>query len=394
MRCDTRSVSPSASGFGVCKVLFFISALRGGGAERVLLTILKRLDRKRFEPHLLLFRREGDLLGEVPGDVPVYELGITGHELSRELLPMVSRYREITHSIAPQAVVSFLWEPNIVALMGRGGSPGGYRVAVSERINLSSKLDAMCGRNRMKRMACIFLTQWLYRRADRIIAVCGGVADDLFRMGVRNAATSFIYNPVDIAGIEARMDEPADYARPYIMFAGRLTRQKNIPLLLRAFRAVRDEFGLDLLILGTGEEEASLRAMAMEMGIAESVRFAGYEPNPYRYMARARAFVLPSDFEGFPNVLVEAMACLTPVISTDCPSGPSEIIEHGRTGMLVRMGDAEGMAGALRMVLGDSGLRAELVRNARASVERFSAPEILRQYESMIESLCRDGEKG
>jgi glycosyltransferase involved in cell wall biosynthesis len=209
----------------------------------------------------------------------------------------------------------------------------------------------------------------LYRFADAIVAVSQGVADDLQRItGLPFNRFHVIANPVitpDLAD-QAReaVDHPwlAEVAPPIILGIGRLTRQKDFPTLLKAFSLVSREIDCRLMILGEGRDRVSLEQLARDLGIAERVDLVGFRPNPYAYLQRARLFVLSSAWEGSPNALTEAMALGVPVVSTDCPSGPREVLDGGRLAPLVPVGDVQALAAAIK-----------------ASLFRLPRPEQLRQ---------------
>ena len=227
----------------------------------------------------------------------------------------------------------------------------------------------------------------LYPRADEIVAVSAGVADDLARVArIPRSRITVIHNPIVtdelLADARAPVDHPwfADGGPPVVLAAGRLTEQKDYPTLLRAFRHARRARELRLVILGEGEERPRLEALARELDVSGDVDFAGFVANPYAFMARASLFVLSSAWEGFGNVVVEAMACGTPVVSTDCPSGPGEILEGGRYGRLVAVGDDEELAAAMLATLEDPP-RPELLRERAAA---FRADEAALRYLRVI----------
>ena len=178
-------------------------------------------------------------------------------------------------------------------------------------------------------------------------------------IGVPAEKTVTIYNPVEAERIRDLMTKPVnhrwlkDRTAPVILAVGRLTEAKDYPTLLRAFARLRANRPARLIILGQGEEEARLKALASELGIAGDTDFVGYQKNPFVWMARCDLYVMSSAWEGFGNVLVEAMVCGARVVSTDCPSGPGEILEHGRWGRLVPVADAETMAEAMAEALDD-----------------------------------------
>jgi glycosyltransferase involved in cell wall biosynthesis len=239
--------------------------------------------------------------------------------------------------------------------------------------------------NLLPRLARIF-----YRRANAIIAVSQGVADDLVNnIGVSRNKTHVIYNPIVTPALLEKMQIVPSHpwfvpgTPPVVLAVGRLTAQKDYPALLHAFALARQEREMHLLILGEGEKRFELEAMVSSLGLENDVQMPGFVPNPYMYMARASVFVLSSAWEGFSNVIAEALACGVPVVSTDCPSGPAEILENGKFGKLVPVGDPNAMARAILATL-DSIPDRRLLRQ-RAQV--FSLETVTSQYIDLFESL-------
>jgi glycosyltransferase involved in cell wall biosynthesis len=191
-----------------------------------------------------------------------------------------------------------------------------------------------------------------------------------------------IPNPVVTAELLDQARCPLDHpwfhpsAPPVVMGVGRLTRQKDFPTLLHAFAAVRASRPCRLVILGEGRDRPALAALAAALNINLDVDLPGFIPNPYAYMARAAAFVLSSAWEGSPNVLTEALALGTPVVATDCPSGPREILQHGRLGRLVPIGRPEAMADAIAAILDNPPLR----KACREVLVRYAAPASAQRY--------------
>jgi len=206
-----------------------------------------------------------------------------------------------------------------------------------------------------------FLMRLFYPWADKVVAVSKGVADDLVRITrLPKDKIQVIYNPVVTSEFFIKAEEPLDHPwfkpgePPVILGVGRLTEAKDFPTLIRAFTLVRKERPARLMILGEGEDRPKLDALVKELGLEKDVALPGFVENPYKYMKRAAVFVLSSKWEGLPTVLIEAMALGTPVVSTACPSGPSEILEGGKWGRLVPVGDVEALAKAIVEALSTS----------------------------------------
>jgi glycosyltransferase involved in cell wall biosynthesis len=198
----------------------------------------------------------------------------------------------------------------------------------------------------------------VYPLADEIVAVSQGVADDLASItGLSAQNIRVIANPVITSGLESsaraavQLPWPEDDTTPMIVGAGRLTRQKDFPTLIRAFAGLRMKRPCRLMILGEGKDRQALEDLIDALGLADDVRLPGFVENPYAYIRRASLFVLSSRWEGSPNVLTEALALGVPVVATDCPSGPVEILQGGRYGRLVPMGDVDRMTDAMQATL-------------------------------------------
>jgi glycosyltransferase involved in cell wall biosynthesis len=226
-----------------------------------------------------------------------------------------------------------------------------------------------------------------YVWADGIVAVSEGVAEHLSHTsGLPRDRITVIYNPVVSPQLTDKARQALEdpwFARnqpPVILSVGRLTMAKDYPTLLRAFVLLRKRREARLLILGSGETRAELEQLVRSLGIEQHVRMAGFVANPYAYMARAAVFVLSSAWEGLPGALIEAMACGCPVVSTDCRSGPAEILDHGRFGRLVPVGDAAKMAGAIALAL-DEG-RGVATRDARERAMDFRVERATSAYQA------------
>ncbi|HEY8366975.1 MAG TPA: glycosyltransferase, partial [Bacteroidia bacterium] len=225
------------------------------------------------------------------------------------------------------------------------------------------------------------LMKLLYPSADAVIAVSEGVAKDLTQIiGLPAEKVKVIYNPVITPEIFKKAEEPIKHPwfapgeLPVILGVGRLTKQKDFVTLIRAFDIVRKEYPSRLVILGEGEERPKLEALVKELGLEQYVYMPGFEENPFKYMKHAAVFVLSSRWEGLPNVLIQALALGTPVVSTDCPSGPREILSAGKYGTLVPVGDYDALAKAI-------------IINLKLKKERYMVREIVSLF--MNEEICR-----
>ncbi|HEV2176383.1 MAG TPA: glycosyltransferase [Terriglobia bacterium] len=359
-------------------VLFVLPSLAGGGAERAILTLLRHLDRTRFEPHLALVEAAGPYLKEVPADVPVHDLKSSR---VRRAIPGIIR---LAWSLRPQTAHSTLGELNLAMVLSRPFLPREMRLVLQEVICTSRQL-AQVSRHSGK-------WQWLYRhlypRADKIICVSDDVLNDLAEnFAIPRAKLVRVYYFVDVDRIwqlAALGENPYPDASPQVVAAGRLHKQKGFDLLLDALALVAKTLpSVRLTILGEGPLEAELKAQSEQLGLSSSVRFAGFQSNPYPYFKHADLFVLSSRYEGLPNVALEALALGKPVVASDCPGGVREVLEACPLGHLVPPGDAPALAGAITEVL-QSRSESYRLEGVEAFLERFRVERIVREYEEVL----------
>ncbi len=234
------------------------------------------------------------------------------------------------------------------------------------------------------------LIRALYRHSDLALANAGELADEMGRnYSIPCKKLRVIHNPCDIEKIAAMSKEAVEISWfnegiPVILTVGRLIKQKNHAMLLRAMRRVSEKVQVRLVILGEGPLKEELIRTAANLGVDREVLLPGWRDNPFKYMSRAKVFVLSSDYEGLPNVLIEALACGVPVISTDCPSGPEEILCGGKYGIVVPVGDEEAMAEGMIRLLEDGNLRMELAMRGKERVRDFEIARIVKKYKELF----------
>ena len=283
----------------------------------------------------------------------------------------------------PKALLSAMDHANVVALWAKKLARAPTRVVVS--VHNTTSIATKRAKNMRGRMMPLFIRKF-YPWADAVVAVSKGVAEDLLKIaGLPKEKIRVIYNPVITPDLLAKAEEPVDHPwfrpgePPVILGVGRLTAQKDFPTLIRAFALVRKQRPARLMILGEGEERAKLEALVRELSLEKDVSLPGFVDNPYKYMKRAAVFVLSSRWEGFGNVLVEAMACGTPVVSTDCPSGPREILDGGRWGRLVAVGDVSSMAKAI-----EETLARPVPQMAQGALSSFELATVIDRYLNVL----------
>lgn len=341
--------------------------MRMGGAERMTVNLAGELARRGHQVDLVLVERTGPLLPEVPAGVNIVDLG------ARRARGAVLQLRRYLRRVRPAALLSVAFQSNILAMTAALALRQRPRIVLSVRNAYSATLAANPPRTRLLLKVA---TRLLYPRADWVVGIAKGTAEDLRRnAGLAPERVRAIYNPVLRPDFDRLAAEPADpsilgdRSTPTIISAGRLTKQKDQATLIRAFAELSRQRPARLLLLGEGELRARLQALAVELGVGDRVSLPGALPNPFPYMREADLFVLSSAWEGFGNVLVEAMAAGTPVISTDCPHGPREILDDGKWGDLVPVGDPVRLAEAMERALATGGIDAR-PRAREFTVER------------------------
>jgi len=363
------------------KIVFVISWLGGGGAERVLVDLLSALNPARYEISLVVFQRIGVYAQAVPGHVALYDLK---KKTRWDFFRIVIELACLLKRLGPDTVVSFLSYTSLAVVPARFFSFRKMKVILTEHGHLSSQLS----HERWKWLRW-FLYRTCYDLADLCVAPSAGVAEDLVRsFGARKEKVKVIHNPVDLAKVERLKEEPlrCEGLAPgaYLVAVGRLTPDKGYVYLLKAYALLAPHIQETLVILGEGEERKDLEDLARNLGIADRVFFCGFRGNPYVFMRHSALLVLSSLTESFALVIVEAMASGTAVIATDCPSGPREIVTDGINGVLVPPADEKKLADAVFSLLRDPARRGFLIENGRKRAGDFDLRNILLRYESVF----------
>ena len=358
-----------------------------GGADRVTHTVLRLLDRRRFAPSLALMRMEGPFLAGLPEDVVVHGVRAPRLALAAPSLAMLLRREK------PDVVFSTSSTGNIVASMAHLAAGSKARLVLSERTPLFR-----AGERNARNFAFALAKRASYRRADLVTAVAAGIGEQLVReLGLPAEKVRVVDNPMIDETLAAQAAEPVDHpffdgGAPVIVACGRMVAVKDYPTLLRVFAEVRQGAGATaagrearLVILGDGPSRGMLEVLAENLGLTGAVWFVGFDRNPFRYMARAKLLLHTSRAEGMPGAQIQAMACGTPVVATDCEFGPREVIRDGVNGFLAPVGDIGGIAERVGRLLGDEAGRAKMGVEAKRSVERFGAAVAMRGYEDALD---------
>jgi glycosyltransferase involved in cell wall biosynthesis len=327
------------------RIALFFPSLQAGGVQRFMLTLGAGLITCGFDVDFVLVGASGPFLTQIPEGARVIDL-----KAKRALaaLPALIRYLK---QEKPGTVITAQTHINVIAMIARRFVDPKIRLVISEHSHLTSasKNSKKTGDRLRPVLARLF-----YPAADAVVAVSKNAADDLaFRTGLTRSSIKVVHNPFNIETISQKASKPVDHPWfnpgevPIFLAAGRLAHAKDYPTLLRAFAMVRTQINARLVIFGEGDLRPELLRLSNELGIRTDFSLPGYTENPYAYMAKASVFVLSSAWEGFGNVLVEALACQTQVVATDCPSGPAEILDGGKYGRLVPVGNHRALAAAM-----------------------------------------------
>lgn len=324
-------------------ILLVLPSLDRGGGERVLLQLAGSFVASGRDVHIAALLGGGPLRVFVPEGVTLHELidasdAHHGLALAWKALPKLA---SLIRTIKPHAVLSTMTGTNLLVTLVCMVARTRARLVLREAASLVNAKSAL------KRLAM----RWLYRRADGLVAVSAGVAQDLRRLNLPDDCIHVIRNPVDVVRLRhlAEVGQPLSGHgdEPYVVSLGRLAEQKDHLTLLQAYAASALRASHRLVIVGGGEWHGKLKHLADELGLGNRVQFTGAMDNPYRVLADAELHVLSSRWEGYPNVLLEALALGVPVVSTDCPHGPREILDGGLYGRLVPVADAATLSRAM-----------------------------------------------
>lgn len=356
----------------------------GGGAERTMMTIAAGLARRGLDVEFVVEHANENCWGLMPGDVNLRVLGsgrFTG-------LPKFSRY---VRRRKPDAVLAALRPGIETTLLAKKFSPG---LRVVARIDTPFEREHVEA-NGMKRRLGLATVERLLPGADAVVALGARMAEDIERYAP-GSRVEVIPNPVDVDRLVSDSRGPEEHpwfarssATPVIVSVGRLVPVKDLWTLLEAFWQLLAVREARLYVIGDGPELAALRGESDRLGLGDYVEFAGHVANPMPYIAGADQLVLSSRFEGFGNVIIEAMACGATVVSTDCPVGPAEILDRGRLGYLAPVGDAGALSEAMAVAL-DAPIFGD---DLRAAAQRYSLDTVIGRYERVL-GLSRRGRSG
>ena len=354
-------------------IAFVLPDMRYGGAERVALRLIRSLVERGYPVELVLMEKHGELLEHLPPEVRLIDLG--ANRIRSAMMPLIRYLKERR----PRTIQVRMWPLTVIAIVAAKLARVTTRVVISDHVDLSQQYGGS-----WRTLAAVRSTiRLIYPLAYARICVSEGVAADLSRLsGLRRSAFDVIYNPIEPP---SKIETTAEVERAWaggrgkrILAVGSLKEQKNHRLLIDAFARLSDPTAR-LMIVGEGPLRRVLEQQAATMGVSDRVVMPGLG-NPWPYYASANLFVLSSDYEGLGNVIIEAMYARLPVVSTNCPSGPAEILADGKFGRLVPVGDAGRLCAAIKAALSETSDRGVLT--ARAA--ELSGAAALNAYERLL----------
>lgn len=366
------------------RIAFFHPYYGDGGVERGIVLLARRFRELGVETDVVTFRPKVALAdGEIPG-LRFIDLGT-----SRAALSVLS-LRQYLAQTRPGCVIGAQSYANVIAATANLLDGRRTRLIVTERVAVSKERIEYPGWmrfGRLKSRAILALMRLAYPWSDLVAAnSADGAADLEATLGMPRRSVAVLYNPTFDPEIKAKAAARTDHpwfdakTKPVIVAMGRLNRQKDFGTLLEAFYRVREAVDCRLAILGEGDEREALERRAAELGVADSVAFLGFRSNPYAYLARSDLFVLSSLYEGLPNALIEAVALGVPAVSTNCLSGPREILLDGAGGRLVGVGDTEALARAMVSALRDKAESQAMAARAAEALSRFDSASAAARY--------------
>lgn len=364
------------------RILFFLADLDGGGAQRTCVNLANNLSSPKIKVRFVVARSGGHATQWLSEHVDFVDLGVSR---TRNAL---FRLRSELQSWRPDILFSTMVDANIIASLASLGLKKEMRVILRETNSHRARGDIRGIRRK--------LIGWAYRSADKVVALSSGVAGELsFDYNLQKQKLTTIGNPVDIESIQVAAEkakknkvEYNSVGLPVVVAIGRLTYQKGFDILIRAIAQAKQP--VKLIILGEGEERNNLLYLAEELNVAHLLVMPGFVRDLSPYLASANVFVLSSRWEGFGHVIVEAMAAGVPVISTNCPHGPADIIVDGRNAIVVNNQDELGMATALDDLLLDKEKMSYLVKNAKTDIKKFDVQSITKQYSRLFQKYQSD----
>ena len=366
-----------------CKKIFFvIPDLISGGAQRTFVNILNQIDKKKYECILVVYTKKGVLFKELNKEIKVISL-----ECSKSLFS-IFRLSTLIRKSNPHIVFSTLRYVNFVTILSCLISLKKIKIIIRETNNHTE--------SKIKKNLKELLIDYVYRFSDKIIALSEGVRLDISkRTKIKILNIEVIYNPINLNSIMIKKNYklPVKYENEFsdnsfikLINVGHLEEQKGQDVLIKAVKLI-NEYKFKLYIIGEGSKRQYLENLIKKLDLEDKVVLLGFQDNPYNFMKKADIFILSSLWEGFGHVIVEAMACNTPVISSDCKSGPNEIIDHDIDGILTKTGSHIDLNKKINQLALDDNKRNKLIKNANYKMKKFEDKVIVKSYENLFNNI-------
>ena len=368
------------------KVYFFIGDLRGGGAERALVEIINRINLPSIEVKLIVIEFEGKYISRLNDNIEVIQL-LDKKPISGKI-HIVRRIVKILKAEKPSLIISFTSPVNRFLLFAKILSGIiNVKCCIVEQNNLTANLNTSY--KGLARKFMIYFTKSLYAKTDYAIGVSQGVTDDLIaHYGIEPDTAHTIYNPVDIEHVKQRADEniesKQDTSSPLLIAIGRLIPQKGYHDMIEAIRMVNQEIPCYLYILGEGHLKKELQQQISDSNLIDKVKLLGFKENPWKYIKQADLFISTSYWEGFSLAHIEAIACKTPLLLTDCNFGPRELMKICSAGVLVPVGDVRAISSQILTILRSHNLQKALIMNGQECLSQFDSLNVAHSYEYFI----------
>ena len=369
-----------------------------GGAERSIIHILSSLDKKRFYIILVTSRKMAALFPPNTVDklIPIEDLDINiwySDRSWRDFWSDAFRIAKVLRAEGPDIALGMMYYASVVLVLARLFCPCKCKIIASPRGPMMAYFYAFHSKRSLNNLLIKKSFSWFCRFADYLIVASKGLREECICLGTDPENIRVIPNGIDVHAVRtASLEEVTGVTLPRgyrsIVTAGRLTQEKDIALILKTIAQIKHIIPLKFVIVGDGSERKALEQTARDLGMEEDSIFVGFQPNPFKFFRWADIYVHACIFEGFGNTLVEAMACGCPVIATDCPFGPRDIVEHGENGFLVEMGSVEAMRNALLTILQDNDLLMRMGTDALRRSKEFPVARMVEGYAEVFNQFA------
>lgn len=382
------------------KVFLVLPSLDDFGVQHDVRTLLRYWNQEEFDVRMLLHSRSGSFADQFPPEMKSFEIdNVVSQAPKLRVIARFNGYRKIIDDFKPDAVISFVPISNYGCVWAKLTIKHRFGLAVSEHAHVSAAMEDKENMDNyfMKLYRMTFPYVYNLKAIDRVKCISEESRQDLVKNhGIQNSKTVLIYNPVPLNEIRKLSTEEVDHPWflrgekrkiPVLVNVGRISYQKRQDLLLQAFARVRKDIDARLVIIGSGDQK-SLQNLANKLDVGNSVYFTGFQKNPWKWISKSDLFVLSSVWEGLPCVLSESMALSLPIVSTRCPSGPTEMLLNGRAGYLCKVGDIHDLAEKILYALTHPKDTNEKMLVARQNLDRFEPKTVTKKYETLARELA------